>query len=345
MRHQRHLFRAERNGERDRAGSAGGLAGRAVRFDVVGTAYAIVTNNPAQPLVSSLTVVSDANGVASVIIQANANVPTQFAQLTGHRSHVGAAADRQLHHPAGHRRREDPHRRPGQRHDHRRLQGRVLDRVRHRLLHLRRHAALSRHVDVPELDHAGQFDRQRERRLLSRPITNGSCVDPLTFSILDATGRQTTATLINVEGTADVPVVTPPALAVVADQVTPATAVQRAAVCPRSWSSAAARLPTTSLQTSAATASVPPVTIGRRQASVSGSTSRPAPIPLQRSFSVRDSELAAEERHRHDHLHIDAWRRQSVTPAAGKYNGARGRRSSSIVAQPVDALHANAVER
>jgi hypothetical protein len=34
-----------------------------------------------------------------------------------------------------------------------------------------------------------------------RAITNGSCVDPLTFSILDATGRQTTATLHNVEGT------------------------------------------------------------------------------------------------------------------------------------------------
>ena len=36
-------------------------------------------------------------------------------------------------------------------------------------------------------------------------ITNGSCVDPLTFSILDATGRQTTATLHNVEGTEDAP--------------------------------------------------------------------------------------------------------------------------------------------
>ena len=56
-------------------------AGRAVRFDVVGTAYAIVTNNPAQPFASTLTVVSDATGVASVIIQANVNAPTQFAQL------------------------------------------------------------------------------------------------------------------------------------------------------------------------------------------------------------------------------------------------------------------------
>jgi hypothetical protein len=44
--------------------------------------------------------------------------------------------------------------------------------------------------------------------------TNGSCVDPLVFTIVDATGRQTTAELHNVEGTQDRPVVTPPALAV-----------------------------------------------------------------------------------------------------------------------------------
>jgi hypothetical protein len=48
-------------------------------------------------------------------------------------------------------------------------------------------------------------------------ITNGTCVDPLTFSILDATGRQTTATLSNTPGTAarpTPPVVTPAALKV-----------------------------------------------------------------------------------------------------------------------------------
>jgi len=38
-----------------------------------------------------------------------------------------------------------------------------------------------------------------------RAITNGSCVDPLVFSIVDATGRQTTAELHNVEGTEDAP--------------------------------------------------------------------------------------------------------------------------------------------
>jgi hypothetical protein len=38
-----------------------------------------------------------------------------------------------------------------------------------------------------------------------RAITNGSCVDPLTFSIVDAAGLQTTAKLINKFGTAAVP--------------------------------------------------------------------------------------------------------------------------------------------
>jgi hypothetical protein len=39
-------------------------------------------------------------------------------------------------------------------------------------------------------------------------ITNGTCVNPLVFTIVDSTGRQTTATLINQPGTAAPP--TPP---------------------------------------------------------------------------------------------------------------------------------------
>jgi hypothetical protein len=33
-------------------------------------------------------------------------------------------------------------------------------------------------------------------------ITNGTCVDPLVFTITDSTGLQTTATLLNIAGTA-----------------------------------------------------------------------------------------------------------------------------------------------
>jgi hypothetical protein len=60
----------------------GALAGHAVRFDVVGSSYAIVSNNPGQPLVSSLTVLSDSTGKATVLVKANVNAPTQFVQMS-----------------------------------------------------------------------------------------------------------------------------------------------------------------------------------------------------------------------------------------------------------------------
>ncbi len=41
-------------------------------------------------------------------------------------------------------------------------------------------------------------------------ITNGTCVNPLVFTIVDATGLQTTATLINQPGTTTPPGPTPP---------------------------------------------------------------------------------------------------------------------------------------
>jgi hypothetical protein len=58
-----------------------GIAGRQVRFDVVDGDFAIQSNNPATPLVSTLTVVSDGSGVATVFIQANLGAPTQPATL------------------------------------------------------------------------------------------------------------------------------------------------------------------------------------------------------------------------------------------------------------------------
>src|SRR5436190_3197856 len=58
-----------------------GIPNRQVKFDVVQGAFAIQSNNPAQPLVSSLTVVSDANGNARVVLQATVNAPTQPAPI------------------------------------------------------------------------------------------------------------------------------------------------------------------------------------------------------------------------------------------------------------------------
>jgi hypothetical protein len=57
------------------------LPNRQVRFDVVAGAFGIQSSNPATPLVSTLTVVSDGNGLAQVIIQANVGAPTQPATI------------------------------------------------------------------------------------------------------------------------------------------------------------------------------------------------------------------------------------------------------------------------
>lgn len=59
----------------------GGIANRQVRFDVVSGSFAIQTLNPAVPLASTLTVVTDQNGFASVGIAANVNAPTQIATI------------------------------------------------------------------------------------------------------------------------------------------------------------------------------------------------------------------------------------------------------------------------
>jgi hypothetical protein len=58
-----------------------GIPGRQVRFDVVSGNFGIQSNNPAQPLVQTLTVVTDANGQAIVGIAIPVNSPTQIGQL------------------------------------------------------------------------------------------------------------------------------------------------------------------------------------------------------------------------------------------------------------------------
>jgi hypothetical protein len=54
-----------------------GIKGRAVKFDVVQGQFSIVSTNPAQPLVSTLTVVTDVNGDAVVVLSVPADTPTQ----------------------------------------------------------------------------------------------------------------------------------------------------------------------------------------------------------------------------------------------------------------------------
>src|ERR1700674_4960267 len=61
--------------------AGGGIPNRQVRFDVILGAFGIQSSNPGQPLVSSLTVVTDGTGTARVVLQATVNVPTQPAQI------------------------------------------------------------------------------------------------------------------------------------------------------------------------------------------------------------------------------------------------------------------------
>ena len=54
-----------------------GIPGRSVKFEVVQGSFSIVSNNPSQPLVQTLTVATDGNGNAVVVLSVPANTPTQ----------------------------------------------------------------------------------------------------------------------------------------------------------------------------------------------------------------------------------------------------------------------------
>lgn len=190
-------------------GPGGGTApGRQIRFDVVSGPFGIVTNNPGQPTAASLTVVSDAAGVAQVIVVANVDAPTQPAQLRA----TDLTSDQQ-----------------------RTAQFLIIQNTNGSTIltiipntatitgAFKNECSIGARVDYfiyggtppyrvtssfpdavaivnPTVLASGQF---------FEAVTNGTCVSPVTFSVLDATGRQTTATLNNVAGTADRP--TPPA--------------------------------------------------------------------------------------------------------------------------------------
>lgn len=57
------------------------LAGRQIRFDVISGPISFVTTNPASPLAQTLTLVTDNAGAATVSLQAPANATTQPAQI------------------------------------------------------------------------------------------------------------------------------------------------------------------------------------------------------------------------------------------------------------------------
>jgi hypothetical protein len=188
-----------------------GIPGRQVRFDVISGAFAIQSSDPANPLVASLTVVSDQFGHAQVILQATVAAPTQPAQLratdvtSGEQQTAQFTIVQTINGSA------------------------VLSVVPATATITGPNSATCSNgftvtyyiyggtppytvastfpnavgiFGVPVLISGGAF----------RAVTNGSCVNPLTFTIRDATGLQTTATLLNLVGTAapTPPTPTPP---------------------------------------------------------------------------------------------------------------------------------------
>ena len=184
-----------------------GIPNRQVRFDVVTGAFAIESSNPAQPLVATQTVVSDANGNASVILQAAVNAPTQPAELratelTTQNSIIGVFTIVQatdgtailsvVPSTATVTGKDSATCSSGFRTDYFIYGGTPP-------YHVSPSAPgaitlVNSVVNVP----GGFFEA----------ITNGTCVNPLTFTIVDASGRQITAQLINQLGTTAPP--TPP---------------------------------------------------------------------------------------------------------------------------------------
>jgi hypothetical protein len=202
-----------------------GIPNRQVRFDVVLGAFGIQSSDPAQPLVSSLTVVSDATGSARVVLQATVNVPTQPAEIratdltTGNsvtasftivQQTDGSAILSVIPATATITGPDNAHCSVGVRVDYFIYGGTPPYHVAPSFPD-----AITM-VNTTVFGSGGSFE----------VITNGSCVNPLTFTIVDAIGRQTTAQIINSLGTTPAPPPPSPPL-----QVVPPSASTSPAVC------------------------------------------------------------------------------------------------------------------
>jgi hypothetical protein len=186
----------------------GGIPSRQVKFDVVSGDFAIQTTNPAAPLVSTLTVVSDANGLAQVVIKAGANAFTQPGliratdlttgnQVTGQFTIVqttnGSAVLSVIPATATISSASTSSCTTGFRVDYFIYGGTPPYRVTSTF------PGGATLVNSSVTTSGGSFEA----------ITNGTCVNPLVFSIFDAAGLQTTANLVNQPGTGTPPAATP----------------------------------------------------------------------------------------------------------------------------------------
>jgi hypothetical protein len=183
-----------------------GIPNRQVRFDVVDGDFAIQSNNPATPLVQTLTVVSDANGVATVFIQASFGAATQPAtirateltsgnQVNGQFTIVQTTALSVLPGDATITAPDNTGCLAGFAVDYRVFGGTPPYSASSSGPQA---VTLLNAINIP---FGGTFTA----------ITTGICADPVTITIVDATGQTTTATLHNLLGPAGPP---PPAPAV-----------------------------------------------------------------------------------------------------------------------------------
>jgi hypothetical protein len=193
------------------------LVARQIRFDVVFGPIGFATSNPAQPLAQTLTSGTDLAGTVTVVVQALANAVTQPAQIratdvlsgqqqianftvvnntVGTGSPLTVIPDTATITSAS-----STTCSTGFRIDYYIYGGNPPYTVA---------STFPSAVTIVNsiVSASGRF---------FEAITNGTCVDPLTFTIVDSAGKQTTATLINKVGAAATPpaatplVVTPPA--------------------------------------------------------------------------------------------------------------------------------------
>ena len=189
--------------------SGAGIPGRQVRFDVVSGAFAIQSSDPANPLVQTLTVVSDQLGNAHVVLQANVDAPTQPAFLRATEVTTGDQQTAQF---------TIVQTTNGQS---------VLSVVPATAtitgpnnLTCSAGFAIAYYIygGKPPYMVASTFPNGVTLRGVPvqmsggffTAVTNGTCVNPLTFTITDAQGLNTSAQLLNLVGTTAPPVTPPP---------------------------------------------------------------------------------------------------------------------------------------
>jgi len=194
------------------------LVGRQIRFDVVFGPVGIATSNPAMPLAQTLTVATDVAGTAVAVIQALTNASTQPAQIratdvtsgqqqiadfTVVNNTVGTQSPLTVVPP--------------------------LATITTALVNV---CSSGFRIDYfiyggnPPYTVSSTFPSAVSIVNSTVPtsggffeaITNGTCVNPLTFTIVDSAGKQTTAQLINQAGSGTVPA--PAALKITPSAVT-----------------------------------------------------------------------------------------------------------------------------